>query len=105
MPTYEYGCQGCGHQLEEFQKITDPPLVTCPQCGKDSLERLISATAFHLKGSGWGKDGYGGKAGKERTEKQVTDRLQKAINDDKKKTEAAAAAPTTPSSSSGDKGS
>jgi putative FmdB family regulatory protein len=58
MPTYEYLCGECGYQFEELQKIVDDPLVTCPSCGKDSLRRLVSATAFHLKGSGWYKTDY-----------------------------------------------
>ena len=59
MPLYEYGCTACGHRLEEQQKLADPPLSTCPVCGKPALEKLISATSFVLKGGGWYKDGYG----------------------------------------------
>lgn len=105
MPNYEYRCQSCGKELEVFQRIVDPPLKDCPTCSKPMLERLISLTSFQLKGSGWYKDGYGSKGG-ERTEKQVTDRLSKAVDDDKKKTEAAAA-PASESSggSSGSTGS
>lgn len=42
MPTYEYRCRGCGHEFERFQKISDPPVRTCPECGKRRVERLIS---------------------------------------------------------------
>jgi putative FmdB family regulatory protein len=86
MPTYEYRCKACGHELEAFQKMSDPALRDCPACSKPELERLISGGAFHLKGGGWYRDSYSKKPGGERTEKQVTDRLQKAINEDKKKT-------------------
>lgn len=58
MPIYEYECQGCGHQMEAFQSISEGPLQTCPVCHKNKLERLVSQTAFHLKGGGWYKDGY-----------------------------------------------
>lgn len=58
MPTYEYRCQDCAHELEAFQSIKDAPLRDCPACGKPRLERLISATSFHLKGGGWYKDLY-----------------------------------------------
>lgn len=58
MPTYEYQCGDCGYQFEQVQKITEDSLVTCPTCGKDSLRRLMSAPAFHLKGSGWYKTDY-----------------------------------------------
>ena len=53
MPIYEYQCQSCQHQLEVLRKISDEPLVTCPECGKDSLRKKVSAAAFRLKGGGW----------------------------------------------------
>lgn len=53
MPTYEYQCRNCGHQLEVFQKITDEPLLDCPKCQQTALGKVISASNFHLKGSGW----------------------------------------------------
>ena len=53
MPIYEYQCADCAHQLETIQKINDPPLTECPQCGKPSLRKLISAAGFRLKGGGW----------------------------------------------------
>jgi putative FmdB family regulatory protein len=53
MPIYEYRCGACGHHLEALQKMTDSPLRKCPDCGKSQLKRLISASQFRLKGSGW----------------------------------------------------
>jgi putative FmdB family regulatory protein len=53
MPIYEYRCTSCGAELEKLQKISDPPLIECPECGKDALVKLISASSFRLKGSGW----------------------------------------------------
>ena len=53
MPIYEYQCEQCGHKLEKLQKISDEPLKTCPQCGNQSLKKLVSAAAFRLKGGGW----------------------------------------------------
>jgi putative FmdB family regulatory protein len=53
MPFYEYQCQSCQHQIEVLQKISDPPLRKCPECGKQKLQRLISAPVFRLKGGGW----------------------------------------------------
>ena len=53
MPIYEYQCAACGHQFETLQKISDKPFSECPDCGKDALTKLISASAFRLKGSGW----------------------------------------------------
>ncbi len=53
MPIYEYRCGSCGHQQEFLQKVSDAPHTTCPQCGRPSLAKLLSAAGFHLKGSGW----------------------------------------------------
>jgi putative FmdB family regulatory protein len=53
MPFYEYECQSCKFYTELMQKISDPPLVKCPSCGKRTMQKLISAPVFRLKGSGW----------------------------------------------------
>lgn len=53
MPIYEYRCGACGHELEVLQKLSEPPLSDCPHCHKPSLNKLISAVGFQLKGSGW----------------------------------------------------
>lgn len=53
MPIYEYRCLQCNHQLEVIQKFSELPLTNCPNCGKNSLEKIISSTAFQLKGTGW----------------------------------------------------
>lgn len=53
MPIYEYQCQACGHRLESLQKLSEEPLKDCPACGQPTLNRLVSAAGFRLKGSGW----------------------------------------------------
>lgn len=53
MPIYEYKCSECEHTLEKLQKMSDDPIVDCPECGKPSLEKMISAAGFRLKGGGW----------------------------------------------------
>src|SRR6185436_12970045 len=57
MPVYEYQCKACGRDFEYQQRMADPDKTTCEACG-GHLERLISRTAFQLKGSGWYKDLY-----------------------------------------------
>jgi len=58
MPIYEYKCEECGHELEAIQKFSDDPLTECPECGKPALKKQLSASAFHLKGSGWYKTDF-----------------------------------------------
>ena len=53
MPIYEYQCLQCHHQFDTLQKISDDPLTLCPKCGQSSLQKLVSAAGFQLKGSGW----------------------------------------------------
>ena len=59
MPMYEYRCTSCGHTLEVIQKFNDKPLKKCTECS-GALEKLISRSAFQLKGGGWYNEGYGG---------------------------------------------
>jgi putative FmdB family regulatory protein len=53
MPIYEYRCAACGFQKEYLQKMSAAPLTDCPECGKTSLRKMVTAAGFHLKGSGW----------------------------------------------------
>lgn len=57
MPIYEYACKKCG-SFEVTQRITEEPLKKCPTCGA-KVAKLISPSAFHLKGSGWYMTDYG----------------------------------------------
>jgi len=54
MPTYEYVCRACGHEFEEFQNMSAEPTTTCPECGKEQVQRLISSGGgIVFKGSGF----------------------------------------------------
>ncbi|MEP0847928.1 MAG: zinc ribbon domain-containing protein [Phycisphaerae bacterium] len=59
MPTYDYACDACRHEFEEFQSITAAPLRKCPSCGQPKLRRLIGPGAGVLfKGSGFYQTDY-----------------------------------------------
>lgn len=90
MPIYEYKCPDCGHVFDVMQKFSDDPVTVCPKCAGQQVKKLISATAFVLKGSGWYKDHYGLKGG---------DGGSAAKGDGAAKADAAPA-PATPSTSS-----
>ncbi|MDD3553014.1 MAG: zinc ribbon domain-containing protein [Deltaproteobacteria bacterium] len=60
MPIYEYECKKCNKIIEHMQKISDPNLETCPECGGE-VQKLISHSSFHLKGNGWYVTDYAGR--------------------------------------------
>jgi len=62
MPIYEYECTKCGHQIEAWQKFSDPPVTEC-ECCHGKMRKLISQSTFHLKGSGWYVTDYASKSG------------------------------------------
>jgi len=87
MPFYEYRCEQCDHELEVLQKISDTPLVDCPECAQPALKKLVSAAGFRLKGSGWYETDFkGGKKknlheGSEKSEKKDTGSSQATTQD------------------------
>jgi len=59
MPTYEYQCDACQHNFDEFQSFSEAPLKKCPKCGKSKLRRLIgTGAAIIFKGSGFYQTDY-----------------------------------------------
>ncbi len=53
MPIYEYRCSACGFQNDYLQKMSEPPLTDCPECGKSTFTKQVTAAGFQLKGTGW----------------------------------------------------
>lgn len=53
MPIYAYRCENCGFAKDVLQKLSDPVLTDCPQCGKSTFKKQLTAAGFQLKGSGW----------------------------------------------------
>lgn len=103
MPIYEYHCPECG-TVEIMQKMAEEALSKCPECakrGKSShIERLISMSAFHLKGSGWYKTDYS--SGVDSNDKNGSPKVEKSTPTatDKTVTEKPAATAKTDNSSS-----
>lgn len=63
MPIYEYECGSCHNVIEVTQSISEEPLTSCPDCS-GTLKKIISMSAFHLKGGGWYADGYSSNSAK-----------------------------------------
>src|ERR1700751_5607125 len=64
MPIYAYRCSSCGVQKDHLQKISDPVMTVCPECGKPTYQKMLTAAGFQLKGSGWyATDFKGGSSG------------------------------------------
>ena len=106
MPIYEYRCQDCNHEFERMQKFSDPPIGACPTCS-GSVQKLISRSAFHLKGSGWYVTDYGRNGGEKsessESEKSTTESTTESTTGDKstsEKSDGKAAPASAPSGSS-----
>jgi len=79
MPIYEYSCSKCRKTIEVIQKFSDPVLKKHQGCG-GSLTKLVSASAFQLKGTGWYVTDYArkGKSGDSEAPKETTDKKESA---------------------------
>ncbi|MGH8120124.1 MAG: FmdB family zinc ribbon protein [Gammaproteobacteria bacterium] len=89
MPIYEYECSKCGHTLEVIQKVSAAALTRCPACHKRTLHKRVSASAFHLKGSGWYVTDFKDKpkpAANEKKTKEDTTAVKETGKEDKKVT-------------------
>ena len=82
MPLYEYECAKCGKTIEVIQKFSDKPLKKHAGCG-GNLAKLISASGFQFKGSGWYVTDYARKGQSEGTESAKKDSKETSSNDKK----------------------
>ena len=53
MPIYEFECSTCDTRFDRLQKLSDPDPAACPECGKPTIKRCLTAPSFRLSGSGW----------------------------------------------------
>ncbi|HYS79208.1 MAG TPA: FmdB family zinc ribbon protein [Anaeromyxobacteraceae bacterium] len=90
MPIYEYLCEGCGTVSEVIQKLDEPPPRVCPDCGSSHLAKIVSRSAFQLKGGGWYADLYAS-TNKEAKKPEKADKPEKTDKPDKPDAKAATA--------------
>lgn len=65
MPTYEYVCESCGHDMEVFQRMSEDPLQQCPSCETPALKRKIGLGAgIIFKGGGFYETDFKDRKGK-----------------------------------------
>src|SRR5437899_3226759 len=103
MPTYEYECDACEHNFDEFQSINDKPLKKCPKCGKNKLRRVFGAGAAILfKGSGFYQTDYRSESYQKAA--KADQEASKSPSSSSSSTDSTKSAPSA-SSSSKDKGS
>jgi putative FmdB family regulatory protein len=62
VPTYEYRCKACGHELEIVQRFSDDALTRCESCGADQLRKVFGSVGISFKGSGFYKNDSRGKS-------------------------------------------
>ncbi|MBI4763574.1 MAG: zinc ribbon domain-containing protein [Deltaproteobacteria bacterium] len=98
MPVYEYECQQCKQVTEAMQKFSDAPLTQCPRCS-GQLRKMISQSAFHLKGSGWYVTDYARKG--DSTPAGKKDKPAETSNQSSEKSSDSAANAPAPAPSSG----
>ncbi len=106
MPTYEYRCNACGKEFEYQQKMADDDLTKCEACGEDKLEKLISWSAFQLKGGGWYKDLYASQS-PEQQKQAARDSVDKGVppkQEDKAKSDGASTADAAAKPAASDSG-
>jgi putative FmdB family regulatory protein len=78
MPIYEYRCAKCGFQKEYLQRLSDAPLTKCPECGKKTFNKMVTAAGFQLKGTGWYATDFKNSGGKAKTKEKSGDGVKES---------------------------
>jgi len=102
MPTYEYRCDNCGHEMEEFQSITAKSLKKCPECKKSKLKRLIGiGAAVIFKGSGFYETDYRSSSYQKaaKADAQTSSKSNQAEKSDQSETSSSETSSSSPSES------
>jgi|SRR5690349_8543449 putative FmdB family regulatory protein len=100
MPTYEYLCQACSHRFETWQKMTDEPLTTCPECGSQ-IRRVLFPTGIVFKGHGFYKTDHSSNGSSVATNSDGDNKkTETSSNGDTKKSETSSSSNTKSSENS-----
>lgn len=77
MPIYEYRCAKCGFQKEYLQRLNEAQLTKCPECGKKTFNKMVTAAGFQLKGTGWYATDFKNNGDKTKAKDKAADGLGK----------------------------
>jgi len=107
MPIYAYRCSACGYQNDYLQKLSEPLLTECPECGKSTFQKQVTAAGFQLKGSGWYATDFkdNGKKPKPAAKEESKSGSEKGSGDSSSASASASSSGSGSSPDSGDKGS
>lgn len=103
MPTYQYACTACGHQLEAVQSFSDEPLTECPAC-EGRLRKLFNSVGIVFKGSGFYRTDSrtsGSDNGASTTSKPAKSESSSSSSDSSSSTTSSSSGSSSSSSSSG----
>jgi putative FmdB family regulatory protein len=104
VPTYQYACTACGHNLEAVQSFTDDPLTECPECA-GRLRKVYGSVGIVFKGSGFyrtdSRNGSnGGSVPKKDTPKTDAPKSESTKSADSSSSSSSSSSTSTPSTSS-----
>lgn len=102
MPIYEYRCAKCGYQKEYLQRLSDAPLTKCPECGKKTFNKMVTAAGFQLKGTGWYATDFKNSGGKGKTKEKSGDGAKESSAKESSAKESSAKESTSKESSAKD---
>jgi putative FmdB family regulatory protein len=100
MPIYAYRCAACGFAKDVLQKMSDPLLTVCPECGKSEFQKQVTAAGFQLKGSGWYVTDFKGGSGSSSAPATEAKKDGKEGTTDTKTESSASTSPSTDAKSS-----
>jgi len=96
MPVYIYRCANCNVQFEKHQSFTDEPLKICPECGRDTLRKVLTPAGIVFKGSGWYATDHKSASGLVNTPKTEPKEASKPAETTPPASESKPASPPTP---------
>ena len=100
--SWKLSCAKCGYQKEYLQRLSDAPLTKCPECGKKTFNKMVTAAGFQLKGTGWYATDFKHSGGKGKTKETSGDGAKESSAKESSAKESSAKESTSKESSAKD---